>query len=67
MTDDCFVIYERRATKAGLKSFVVGYSTSEKFAAYNLKRLYHMNPFENRYYMEMSQYAPVDAHCFDKD
>jgi hypothetical protein len=57
MADDCFVIYERKATKNGLKSFVVGYSTSENLAAYNLKRLYHMNPFENRFYMEMTQYT----------
>lgn len=67
MTDDCFVIYERKPTKQGLKAFIVGYSLSGNMAVYHLKRLYHMNPFENKYYLEMMQYKPVDAYCFDKD
>ena len=67
MTDDVFVILERKPTKTGLKEFVVGYSDNGSTASYNLKRLYHMNAFENRYFMEVHQYKPVDAHCFDKD
>jgi hypothetical protein len=66
MTDDVFVIYERKPTKQEVKIFAVGYSWSATTIGFALKRLYHMNPFENRYYVEMNQYKP-DAQCYDKE
>lgn len=66
MTDDCFVIYERKATKKGMVQHIIGYSLSGTIAASELKRLYHMNPFENKFFMEVAQYKPVDAYCFDE-
>ena len=67
MPDDVFVVYERRPTKKGIMNFVVGYAKSTTIAGNELQRLYHMNPFENRYYIEINQYKPVDAFCFDKE